>query len=829
MENSNPTLKCLLIDDNPDDRALAIRELQREFANLQTESATDMQSFQQLLLLSDLDLIITDYHLQWSDGLTILRMVKEKRPNCPVIMFTGTGSEEIAVEAMKIGLDDYVLKSPRHYALLSSRARAILENRKQKNLLNIAKNELMESETQLRTIIESEPECVKIIGPNGRLKFINASGLAMIDADSLEQVVGQRMDSLILPKYRKQFNDLTKHVLEGHKGLLEFEITGLKGRHRWLETHAAPLVSPTTGTTSLLAITRDITEQKLAKSSQERLNSIIDSTTDFIGLADQSGHMLYWNQAGRDVLGISADQDISQTSMTDMLPLWAADIVLKTGIPTASAEGVWSGEYALFDKMGAEIPVSSVIIGHKKPDGTIDYFSAIMRDISERTQHKAMLDYLANHDTLTGLPNRALFVEQVKQKLIDTANSNKLIAIVFINLGRFKAINDALGHNIGDRLLQVVAERLNMNLRHVDSIGRIGGDEFALVLPFIDRSSEIPAIAEKFLHLFDHAFIIEEHELYLNVNIGIALYPNDADKAEVLIQQAAIAMGRAKELGIKNSCQFFSPEMNASAMQRLSLDNALHHALERKELLLFYQPQVDISTGTIIGMEALIRWQHPALGLISPLNFIPLAEETGLIIEIGEWVLRTASLQNKAWQDMGLPHVRVSVNLSGFQFTPSLAPSILAILKESRLDPRYLELEITESTLMQNTEATLTTIKLLNDAGLNFAIDDFGTGYSSLSYLKRFPISTLKIDQSFVRDVTTDPSDAALTGAIIAMAHSLNINVIAEGVETIEQIDFLTRHQCKTMQGYYFSKPVPAEQFSRLLTEGLLQIQDHIH
>ncbi|TCV87439.1 EAL domain-containing protein [Sulfurirhabdus autotrophica] len=829
MEKSNPTLKCLLIDDNPDDRALAIRELQREFANLQTVSATDMQSFQHQIALNDLDLIITDYHLQWSDGLTILRMVKETLPNCPVIMFTGTGSEEIAVEAMKIGLDDYVLKSPKHYALLTSRARSILESRNQKTLLKIAKNELMESETQLRTIIESEPECVKIIGSNGRLKFMNASGLAMIDADSLAQVVGQRMDSLILPEYQKAFNDLTKRVLEGHKGLLEFEITGLKGRHRWLETHAAPLVSPTTGNTSLLAITRDITEQKLAKSSQERLNSIINSTTDFIGLADNSGHMLYWNQAGRDVLGISADQDISQTSITDILPSWAAEIVLKTGIPTASTEGAWSGEYAIFDKKGTEIPVSSVIIGHKKIDGSIDYFSAIMRDISERTQHKAMLDYLANHDTLTGLPNRALFVEHIKQELLDTTNSSKLMAVIFINLGRFKAINDALGHDIGDRLLQVVAERLNMNLRHVDSIGRIGGDEFALVLPFIDRASEITGMAEKFLHLFDHAFVIENHELFLNVNIGIALYPNDADKAEDLIQQAAIAMGRAKELGIKNSYQFFSPEMNASAMQRLSLDNALHHALERNEFLLFYQPQIDISKGTIVGMEALIRWQHPEHGLISPLNFIPLAEETGLIIEIGEWVVRTACLQNKAWQDMGLPHVQVSVNLSGFQFTPNLAPSILAILKESRLDPRYLELEITESTLMQNTEATLSTIKLLNDAGLNFAIDDFGTGYSSLSYLKRFPISTLKIDQSFVRDVTTDPSDAALTGAIIAMAHSLNINIIAEGVETIEQIDFLTRHHCNTMQGYYFSKPLPAEQFSRLLAEGISQKQIHTH
>lgn len=443
-----------------------------------------------------------------------------------------------------------------------------------------------------------------------------------------------------------------------------------------------------------------------------------------------------------------------------------------------------------------------------------------VQDVTEFRHAQERLNYLAHYDTLTGLPNRVLLYDRLNQDMIEADRHEHLVAMMFLDLDRFKIINDTLGHETGDALLKEVAERLKTCVRAGDTISRLGGDEFTVVLANVAHVDDVAHVAQKIIDSFVPPFNIAGRELFISTSIGITLYPFDDNNLESLLRNADAAMYHAKEMG-RNTFQFYTAELNRRTAKRLQLETALRHALERHELLLHYQPQVNLKTGRIIGAEALLRWQHPEMGLIPPLDFIPLAEETGLIIPIGEWVLRTACAQAKVWGDAGFRHLQVAVNLSGRQFQHhNLAKLVKNVLKDTGLDPRYLDLELTESLLMHNTDTTLAAMDELHALGVAFSMDDFGTGYSSLSYLKRFPIDTLKIDQSFVRDIPQDPGDAAIAQAIIAMAHSLDIRVIAEGVETVKQLSFLRSHKCDGMQGYYFSKPVTAEAMTTLLEKA---------
>ncbi len=444
--------------------------------------------------------------------------------------------------------------------------------------------------------------------------------------------------------------------------------------------------------------------------------------------------------------------------------------------------------------------------------------SKLINEISERKRAEERLNYMAHYDELTGLPNRILFNHRLKQAMMEAAARERLVALMFVDLDRFKTINDTLGYEIGDVLLKAVAERLKDCLRRGDTVARLSGDEFALVFADMAHIDDASRLAQKILDSFTTPFRIGERDLFITSSIGITLYPFDQDDANTLLKNADAAMYRAKEQG-RNNYQFYTSEMNVRALERLSFETNLRQALERDEFILHYQPKVDLVTGNVIGMEALLRWQNPELGLVSPTEFIPLAEETGLIVAIGEWVIRTACKQNKAWQAAGLPSLRISVNLSARQFKEkNLVERVAQALKETGLEARYLELELTES-LLQTPETTITPLKELHALGIHLSIDDFGTGYSSLSYLKRFPIDTLKIDRSFVRDITTDADDAAIANAIITMAHSLGMYVVAEGVETGEQLAFLCQRKCDSMQGYYFSKPLPADVFASLIKD----------
>jgi diguanylate cyclase (GGDEF)-like protein len=429
------------------------------------------------------------------------------------------------------------------------------------------------------------------------------------------------------------------------------------------------------------------------------------------------------------------------------------------------------------------------------------------------------IEHLAYHDALTGLPNRPLFMDRLIVALAQAGRGNEKVAVFFLDLDRFKDINDSLGHTTGDALLKAVAERIRRCVREGDTVARFGGDEFTLLIPRIDNVEDAAKIAQKVIETVRIPFIIGERELFVTTSIGIAISPGDGRDPETLVRNADAAMYRAKDQG-RDSYQLYAPAMNARALERLAMENMLRKALGQRELTVFYQPVIDVATRRIVGLEALLRWQHPELGLLLPAHFISTAELSGLIVPIGDWVLRTACKQLRAWQKRIDPDLTVSVNLSARQFSqPDLVSAVAQALDESGIPPDTLELEITESNAMQNAENTIHTLRELKALGVRISMDDFGTGYSSLNYLKRFPIDTLKLDQSFVREVVADSRDAAIVSAVISLAHSLDLQVIAEGVETEEQLGFLRQQRCDRIQGFYFSAPIPSEELEPYMLE----------
>jgi diguanylate cyclase (GGDEF)-like protein/PAS domain S-box-containing protein len=468
------------------------------------------------------------------------------------------------------------------------------------------------------------------------------------------------------------------------------------------------------------------------------------------------------------------------------------------------------GELLWFDATVSPVP---------GPRGDAEHFVVAMYDITGARRYEAELAYQTSYDALTGLANRSLLLDRARQLVARAAAGHDAVWVVYLDVDRFKAVNDAFGHGTGDEVLRALASRIAALLGPADTAARVAADEFALLIASCAGETAITALAQRIREAIAEPLTIAGQEHVLSCSTGIAAWSSDCFDAETLLRHANLAMLRAKQTG--RGFQFYVDAMNEHAAGRLQLEGQLRHALERNELTVHYQPQVDLASGRVVGMEALLRWKHPLYGMVPPGGFIPLAEETGLIHPIGAWVLRTACLQNKVWQDAGLPPLRIAVNLSGKQFyQPDLIPTVEAVLRDTGLDARWLELELTEGLVAKDVEHAVSILSALKRLGVKLSIDDFGTGYSSLSYLKSFPIDLLKVDQSFVRNIATDPADAAIARTIIALGHNLGLHVIAEGVETEEQLTALRAHGCDQVQGYYFSRPVPAAELERLLRDG---------
>ncbi len=565
-----------------------------------------------------------------------------------------------------------------------------------------------------------------------------------------------------------------------------------------------------------IAIERTRAREALAH-QEWQLTTVIDSVPAMICYADTAGRFVYVNQRYAQWLGSPRESLVGKDirEVVDEDTYRAIEPHMRHVL--TGQETRYERRQRAHDGRVQDFEV------HYVPDfgtgGAVVGFFVMLTDVTERKRDEQMLYFLANHDQLTALPNRNLFSEHLTMAVAQAARSGEKVATLFIDLDRFKNVNDTLGHQIGDSLLQQVARRFRGCLRESDVVARLGGDEYTVMVRPIRDLQEVAACAQKLLNVLALPFEVDWHELFVTGSVGISIYPDDAGDAAALLKNADIAMYRSKEQG-KNTYQFFSNEATAASFEHLMLETSLRRALEREEFVLHFQPIVDLRGDRVTSMETLIRWQHPDLDMISPARFIPLAEETGLILPIGQWVLEQACRQAKKMHDQGFDGLRVAVNLSPKQFRQrDLARSIGRVLEQFGLDPGCLELEVTESSVMDNADAAIRTLHALKDMGVHLSIDDFGTGYSSLSYLKRFPIDALKVDKSFVRDITSDQDDAAITSAVIAMGHSLRLTIIAEGVETEEQLAFLRERQCNKVQGYLFGRPMPAERMSALLRE----------
>ncbi|HZW12005.1 MAG TPA: EAL domain-containing protein [Noviherbaspirillum sp.] len=577
--------------------------------------------------------------------------------------------------------------------------------------------------------------------------------------------------------------------------------------------------------TRLFGTMQDVTETRLAEASlreaEERYRTLVELSPDAI-LVQQDDVFVFANRAAVDLLHAGGTERIIGRSLFELLHPHFHEIARERIAFLQKGEALPAIEekFLRFDGSVVDVEVNSSPFLHKGRFATL----FIMRDITERKKTLEQMAYLAHYDSLTGLPNRMLFRQRLEHALSIAERPERSLEIMFLDLDRFKNINDTLGHAVGDMVLQETAFRLQGILRESDTVARLGGDEFVVLVENVDEPHRGGIIAEKILAAFGPPFLRDKNPLSISTSIGISSFPTDGTDADTLLKKADIAMYRAKESG-RNSYRYYSAEMNQHAAERLALENALSHAIERDQLSLHYQPKIDILTNRITGMEALLRWQHPNLGAVSPDKFIPVAEESGLITPIGYWALRTACQQNKQWQLDSPARLKVAVNLCPRQLNDEgLLSNIEAILSDTELDPAYLELEITERAIMDDPEKSVRILNALRDMGITIALDDFGIGYSSLSHLKRFPIRAVKIDRSFVQGLPFSQGDSAITKAIIGLAHSLECSVIAEGAETQQQYDFLREHDCDSVQGHYFSEAMPAENFG-----DLIRVQANLH
>jgi diguanylate cyclase (GGDEF)-like protein/PAS domain S-box-containing protein len=563
----------------------------------------------------------------------------------------------------------------------------------------------------------------------------------------------------------------------------------------------------------------DISEHREAEEVFKRYQLLSAHASDIILFFRREGRIIEANEASVKMYGYTREELLNM-NITDLRAPESKSLLAEK-IRQAEERGI------LYETMHqrrdgtifpVEVSLQGTIYGNER------VLFAIIRDITERKKAEETINHLAYHDPLTDLPNRILFYDRLTVAIANARRNRKMLAVMFLDLDRFKFINDMMGHAMGDQLLKDVARELRNHVRANDTVARLGGDEFTILLPDISREEDAAVVAQKINEALKRPWELNGYEFQITASIGIVLYPNDGTDADTLTKNADTAMYRAKEQG--DNYQFYTPAMNVKALEMMEMEIALRRALEQGEFQVHYQPLVDIRAGKIIGMEALVRWRHPEKGLIMPADFIPVAEETGQIIPIGESVLRTACAQNKKWQEMGYPPMRIAVNLSACQFRQkNLVATIARVLEETGMEPGFLELEITESTAMQDVDFSISTLKTLREMGIRIAMDDFGTGYSSLSYLRRFPLTTLKVDRSFVRDVLSDVEDAAIVATIIVLAQNLKLKVVIEGVENEEQLAFFEQQECFEMQGYLFSGPLPANEIDQILIK-YMSLQD---
>ncbi|MBD1827330.1 EAL domain-containing protein [Microcoleus sp. FACHB-61] len=695
----------------------------------------------------------------------------------------------------------------------------------------LAKLELETSLSLLQATIESTADGILAVDGQGKVVSFNRKFAQMwqlpdylLDLRDNNQILGFGINQLKYPEiFLNRAKELSDRPAAESYDIIEF-IDG-----RIFERYSLPQRTGGKITGRVFSF-RDVTErlqseEKLRK-SEERFHLLTRATNDAVWDFDLLKNEYWLSKEFEKVFGYKLNE-----TQTIELESWWLNIhpeererVMSSFNATMNSDAqCWSEEYSFHRADGGYVFVLDRGYIIRNESGKAVRAIGTMMDITQRKQAEEIIRYQAVYDQLTGLPNRILFNERLLASLKKAKKTQKMLAVMFLDLDRFKKINDTLGHAAGDRLLEGFAGRISDTLRSTDTVARWGGDEFTVLLPEINCLEDAVKTAQRIFNNLKPAFKLEEQAFHVSSSIGIALYPDDGEDAETLVKNADAALYRAKEMG-RNNYQLYTSTINPQGSQLLTIENRLHEALEEGEFEIFYQPKVNITTWRIQGMEALLRWQHPELGLVTPATFIPIAEENGLIVPIGEWVLQTACTQNKAWQDALHPDLRIAVNVSARQFQQfNLLEMVANCLEKSGLEPQYLELEITETTAMQDVDYTTKVLKELQNLGVQIALDDFGTGYCSLNYLKKFPLNILKIDRSFVNELTTDPCERAIANAVATLGRDLNLSVVAEGVETKEQLECLRSLHCQEIQGHYFSPALSANDARKLLVNSQLQ------
>ena len=673
-----------------------------------------------------------------------------------------------------------------------------------------AERELKESEERLRRLVDNAPVVLFALDRDG--VFTQSEGKAL---ESLGSKPGEAVGRNALEMYAKHPRILSalRRALAGESFLERIEVGEIS-----FDVQVASRNDAEGRFDGVIGVATEVTgqsrAQRAATQSEQRYRTLFERNLAGVYRTSLEGEFLDCNDSFARILGYESREQILTR------PVWDFYATAEARQAAIARLKEWrlleNYEEQLRRRDGSIVWVLENGTLIDPGDGSPPVIEGTVIDITERKRAEEQIKHLAFHDPLTGLPNRLLFRDRLALALVHSHRLHRRVAVLYLDLDRFKAINDSLGHSVGDELLRRVADRLAACIREGDTVARLGGDEFTMLAPGMAGDEDAARIAQKILEAVRQPFSVGGRELFLTTSIGVAISPGDGEDADTLVRAADTAMYRAKEQG-RDNCQLYTPAMNSRALERLSLEGRLRQALANGELVLLYQPLLDLASNRIRGAEALIRWKHPELGVLSPSEFIPIAEASGLIVPIGVWVLRTACAQARTWQRMG-HRIGVAVNLSSRQFQqPDLVEQVRRALHEADLEPPLLDLEITESNAMHNAEASVSTLWDLKNLGVSLSMDDFGTGYSSLNYLKRFPMDRIKIDQSFVRDVTQDPDDAAIAAAVIAIGHSLDLVVVAEGVETEPQLSLLRRHDCDEMQGYLFSPPVDASVFETLL------------
>ncbi len=797
LERRRPLV--LVVDDDRSERFLLSSALERE--GFTVEAAASGPEAISLFSSIRPDIVLLDVDMPRMNGIEICRAIREMLGGrkVPVLMVTGQTDETSIDLSFEAGATDFISK-PLNWVILSRRVRYLLR----------AARVFRENDALLRAL----PDAIYRIDAEGMVLDTNQEGERATIFD-MPSPVGRRLQELLPEKTAQLVLEAARLACRERRTQgLDLRLTERENAD--FEVRLEPLEKG-----EVLAIVRDMGQHKRNQRLTARLARVLDHSSSEIYIFEARGFAIVQvNWRAREHSGYS-QEELTHKEIFQVMPGVNRDQFLRL------AEPLWSGarDTVVFEaknrrKNGQVYPVEVTL--HLSSEEVPPVYVAVVQDITERQKANERIRYLAYYDPLTNLPNRTLFCENLRYLLRLANRQNHQVALLFIDIDRFKQINDTLGHSVGDLLLRTLADRLSTCLRDSDvllppsendaavNLARLGGDEFIVVLSNFSQDCDPARVARRIMGVISQPCHLNGHEVIVTPSIGIAVYPRDGSDLEALLKHADIAMYNAKHKG-KNNFQFYQNSMNEKALDRLQLEGSLRKAVEHGELVLYYQPLVDPLEGRIVGLEALVRWNHPERGLVPPSEFIPLAEETGLILSIGEWVLETACLQARAWADQGLHQIIVSVNISGQQFTQPQFPEIVdAIIRRTQVDPAMMGLEVTESTIMGNAPENVNTLHVLKRMGLKLSVDDFGTGYSSLSYLKCFPIDYLKIDRSFVKDVTNSQDDARIVQAIMNLARGLNMGVVAEGVETREQLAvFQAETGSVFVQGFLFDKPLP--------------------